>query len=77
MFATSILGYTLTTLWYIMIFFLSVIVALWPAMIAKSKGSSFLLWFIISIPFWWITFFVVLFMKDKSNQVPPTAPPTA
>ncbi len=74
MFATSILGYTLTTIWYIALTFLFIIVALWPGMMAKSKGRSFWLWFILSIPFWWITFFVVLFMKDESAPLPPSSP---
>lgn len=67
MFATTILGYTLTTIWYVSIVLLFILVALWPGMIAKSKGRSFWLYFLISIPFWWITFFVVLFMKDNSR----------
>lgn len=77
MFATSILGYTLTTIWYIAVAFLFIIVALWPGMMAKSKGRSFWLWFILSIPFWLITFFVVLLMKDESTPQPPSTPPTA
>jgi len=41
-----------------------VVIALWPARIAASKGRSFLLWFILSLFFWWITLFVALAMKD-------------
>lgn len=74
MLATTILGYTITTLWYISLIFLSIVVALWPATMAKSKGRSFWLYFLISIPFWWITFFVVLFMKDNSTPEQPSAP---
>jgi uncharacterized Tic20 family protein len=79
-FATTILGYTITAIWYVFILFLFILVALWPAMIAKNKGHSFILYFLISIPFWWITFFVVLFLKDKSvtstpadSSVPPSS----
>jgi ABC-type Mn2+/Zn2+ transport system permease subunit len=54
-----------------------VAIALWPAFIAKRKGYSFLLFFLISLLFWWITLFVTLFMKDKaqpgSGPVPPAA----
>lgn len=71
MFEASILGYTVTAVWYMFLAVFSIIVTLWPAMIAKSKGSSFLLWFLLSIPFWWITFFVTLFMKDKSAPASP------
>ncbi len=66
MFATTFLGYTITAIWYVFILFLFILVAIWPAMIAKNKGHSFILYFLISIPFWWITFFIVLFLKDKS-----------
>lgn len=41
-------------------------IAIWPARIAASKGRSFLLWFILSLFFWWITLFVALAMKDDS-----------
>lgn len=66
MFATTILGFTFTTMWLFGVLFLSFLVAFWPAMIAKRKGHSFFLYFLLSIPFWWITFFVVIFLKDKN-----------
>lgn len=72
MFATTILGFTLTTIWMSFLLFLWVLVALWPAMLAKQKGYSFWLFFLISLFFWWITLFVVLFLKDKN--FPPTPP---
>ena len=40
--------------------------AFWPASIARKKGHSFLLYFIISLFFWWITLFVVVSMNDKT-----------
>lgn len=73
MFATTILGATISAVWAVMLAVLWVFVAIWPAMIAKRKGYSFLLFFIVSLFFWWIMFFVVIFMKDKSG---PTATPT-
>ena len=51
-------------------------VALWPAFIARRKGYSFLLFFLISLFFWWITLFVTLFMKDKTQPGPAPTPPT-
>lgn len=74
MFATTILGFTLTTIWMAFILFLWVLVALWPGMLAKQKGYSFWLFFLISLFFWWITLFVVLFLKDKSQPPTPPAP---
>ncbi len=74
MFATTILGVTLGTIWYILIFFAWVIIALWPASIARAKGRSFWLYFIISLFFWWITLFVVLFMKDTGTKSTASVP---
>jgi hypothetical protein len=43
-----------------------ILVALWPARVAASKGRSFLGWFIMSLFFWWITLFVAYSIKDES-----------
>lgn len=52
--------------WGILGLIVWIIVAIWPARVASSKGHSFLLWFLISIPFWWISLFVVYFgLKDN------------
>lgn len=77
MFATTILGVTLSAIWFVIIAFLWILVAFWPAMIAKGKGYSFLLFFILSLPFWWIMLFVALFMPDKSGPTAAPTPPTA
>ncbi len=50
------------------------IIALWPASIAAKKGHSFVLWFVISIFFWWIALFWVAFgMKDKTRTAADVA----
>ncbi|TAH33830.1 hypothetical protein EYC58_00090 [Candidatus Saccharibacteria bacterium] len=48
--------------------FLWILLAMAPAFIARKKGYSFLLFFIISLFFWWITLFVTLFLKDKVDH---------
>lgn len=63
----TFLGFTLSIFWFSFLLILWVVVALWPATIARSKGHSFLGWFILSLFFWWITLFVALFMKDRNN----------
>ncbi len=71
----NFLGYTFSLMWALFVLFLWVIVALWPASIAKQKAHSFFGWFVLSLFFWWITLFVVIFgLKDKSA---PTAPHTS
>ena len=74
MFATTILGYTVSLIWAVLFLFLWLLIAFWPATIAKGKGYSFLLFFLLSLPFWWIMLFVALFLPDKSQ--PPTTTPT-
>lgn len=54
--------------------FLWVLLALWPARIAASKGRSFFGWFVLSLFFWWITLFVALAMKPEGSAPPPAAP---
>lgn len=49
--------------------------AFWPATIARRKGYSFILFFLISLFFWWITLFVTLFMKNKNQPV--STPPAS
>jgi hypothetical protein len=56
---------------YLLGILLWVLVALWPAFIAKGKGYSFILFWLISIPFWWITLFVTLIMKPRAAQSAP------
>ena len=45
-----------------------IIIAFIPARIVSSKGRSFFLWFLLSIPFWWITLFVTLSMKTPGAK---------
>ncbi len=71
MFATTFLGYTFSVFALMLGIVLWVALALLPAIIAKNKGHSFILWFLLSIFFWWITLFVALFMHDKRR---PTGP---
>lgn len=74
MFATTIFGHVISTVWALIVLFFWILIAFWPAMIAKGKGYSFLLFFILSLPFWWIMIFVALIMPPKT---PPAATPPA
>lgn len=68
-----ILGYTVSVLWASLILFFWIMIAFWPASIAKQKGYSFLGFFALSIFFWWITLFVVMFLEDKNKPAAPKA----
>lgn len=48
--------------------FLWIMLSLWPAFIARKKGYSFFLFWVISLFFWWITLFVTFFLKDKVDH---------
>lgn len=64
----NFLGYSISLLWAMFVLFLWIMIAFWPASVAKQKGHSFFGWFVLSLFFWWITLFVALFfLKDKSN----------
>jgi hypothetical protein len=61
-------------MWYgigILGLFLWIMIAFWPAIIAKNKGRNFWLWLLFSLFFWWITLFVALAMKDESHPTQP------
>lgn len=45
-----------------------VIVALWPARVASRKGYNFLLFFLLSLPFFIITLILAYVMPDKTKQ---------
>jgi hypothetical protein len=76
MLATTILGVTMSAVWFLLILFVWILIALWPATIARSKGHSFFGWFLLSLFFWWITLFVVLFLPNRNRPAPVAAPTT-
>ena len=53
--------------WYILGTILWAILIFWPAIVAHRKGYSFLLFFVISIPFFWVTLIAAYFIKDKKQ----------
>ncbi len=67
-FAMGILGFTVSTIWAVIILFIWIAIAFWPARVAARKGHSFFGWFLLSLFFWWITLFVAYLMPDRSRQ---------
>lgn len=68
MFATSILGWTISTIWMIMILIAWVFIAFWPARIAGDKGHSFIGFFIFSIFFFPLALLVAFLVSDKTKS---------
>ena len=56
--------------WGILGFIAWIIIATWPAMVARKKGHSFVFWFILSLFFWWVTLFVVYFGLQDFTKTP-------
>lgn len=65
----NLLGFTISTIWAVIVLVIWISIAFWPASIARSKGHSFFLWFLISIPFWWISLFVAFALKDRNQPM--------
>ena len=54
--------------WGILTIIAFLIIATWPARVASSKGHGFWGWFILSIPFWFVTIFWVYFGLDDKTK---------
>lgn len=68
MFAITILGFTISAIWFPIVLIAWILIAFLPAIIAKNKGHSFVGWFILSLFFWWVTLFIVLLLPDQSYE---------
>jgi len=65
MFATTLLGYTISTLWSVIVLFFWIAIAFWPARVAGRKGHSFLLFFIFSLFFFPLALLVAYMMPNR------------
>ncbi|HUD10055.1 MAG TPA: hypothetical protein VMR28_00080 [Candidatus Saccharimonadales bacterium] len=53
-------------MWYLLGVILWVIVAFWPAMVAKRKGHSFGLFFILSLIFFFLSLILAYVVSDRT-----------
>jgi hypothetical protein len=67
MFAATILGVTLGTLWMLLFFVIWIAIAFWPARVAGRKGHSFLLYFIFSLFFFPLALLVAYLVPNRSG----------
>ncbi len=72
--AVSLLGFTLSTVWAIIILIVWIAIAFWPARVAARKGYSFLLFFILSLFCFFLSLLVAYLMPRKNPPVAPAAP---
>ncbi len=78
MFATTILGVTLSAIWFLMLVVVWIAIAFWPARVAGRKGHSFLGYFVFSLFFFPLAL-IMAYVIPNRNATPsaPAAPPSA
>ena len=54
-------------MWYLLGVILWVIVAFWPAMVARRKGHSFILFFLLSLVFFFLALILAYAVKDRTK----------
>jgi hypothetical protein len=67
MFATTILGVTISAIWAFMLFVLWVVIAFWPANVAGRKGHSFIGFFILSLFFFPLSLLIAYMVDDRTH----------
>ncbi len=68
MFATTLLGFTIGTLWAVLFLLVWIIIAFWPARVASRKGYSFIGFFIFSLIFFFLALLVAYLMPERKPQ---------
>jgi ABC-type Mn2+/Zn2+ transport system permease subunit len=53
-------------MWFLLGIILWIILAFWPAIIARRKGHSFILFFLLSIVFFFLSLVLALLVKDRT-----------
>jgi len=75
MFGVTLLGFTLSTIWAVMLLIVWIAIAFWPARVAARKGHSFIGYFIFSIFFFPLALLVAYLSSDniKTSQSSDTS----
>lgn len=70
MFAMTLLGFTISTIWAVILLMIWIAIAFWPARVAARKGHSFIGYFIFSIFFFPLALLVAYLSPDRTNSAP-------
>jgi ABC-type dipeptide/oligopeptide/nickel transport system permease component len=62
-----------STMYWVFIGIIWLMIAFWPARVASRKGHSFLLYFVISLFFFPLALILAYVVSDRTHQAPPTA----
>ncbi len=67
-FGMTIIGFTISTIWAVMILLIWIALAFWPARVAGRKGHSFWGYFLFSLVFFFAALIVAYMVPDRSSQ---------
>lgn len=67
MFATTLLGVTISTIWMFILIAVWIAIAFWPARVAGRKGHSFIGFFILSLFFFPLAIILAYVVNDRTN----------
>ncbi len=65
-----LLGFTISVFWAILLLFIWIAIAFWPARVAARKGHSFLGYFILSLFFFPLALLVAYLAPDRYDGTP-------
>jgi len=74
MFAMTLLGFTISTIWAVIVLCIWIAIAFWPARVAGRKGHSFIGYFIFSLFFFPLALLVAYLSDDRTGGGSVSAP---
>jgi len=77
MFGTTVLGFTLSVIWFWIFIVIWIAIAFWPARVAARKGHSFWGYFIFSLFFFPLALLVAYLVHDRIGAPVNNAQPSA
>lgn len=69
----DLLGFTVSTIWAVIVLVIWISIAFWPARVAARKGHSFLGYFIFSLFFFPLALLVAYLADDRTKTSAPAA----
>lgn len=66
MFAMTLLGFTISTIWAVIVLCIWIAIAFWPARVAGRKGHSFLGFFVLSLFFFPLALILAYLTPERS-----------
>lgn len=67
----SLLGFTISTIWAVLVLIIWIAIAFWPARVAGRKGHSFLGYFVFSLFFFPLALLVAYLSPDRGGSNTP------